>query len=133
MDLLLRWEPDSHILFVIFYCSLDKPNNKLIELFLAAAGARDMGARTVSLVAPYLCYMRQDKAFHCGEVVSQQVIGNLLAGYFDNVITVDAHLHRVHHLADAVPVSQAVNITATDYGSLYSAACSRALSAGTRQ
>lgn len=32
---------------VIFYCSLDQPNNKLIELFLAAAGARDMGARTV--------------------------------------------------------------------------------------
>ncbi len=99
---------------VVFYCSLNRPNDKLIELVLAAAGARAMGARTITLVAPYLCYMRQDKAFHCGEVVSQQVIGRLLAGYFDNLITVDAHLHRVHHLADAVPVSQAVNITATD-------------------
>ena len=98
---------------VILYRSLDWPNDKLIELILAASGARNLGAITVSLVAPYLCYMRQDKAFHEGEVVSQKVIGNLLAKYFDSVLTVDAHLHRVHHLSDAIPASHAVNITAT--------------------
>ena len=106
--------PASLPAHVIFFFSLDRPNEKLIELILAAAGARDLGARSVSLIAPYLCYMRQDKAFHTGEVVSQKVIGNLLAEYFDKVLTVDAHLHRIHKLSDAIPAQQAINITATD-------------------
>jgi len=99
---------------VILFCSLDQPNNKLIELILAASGARAMGAKHISLVCPYLCYMRQDKAFYKGEVISQQVIGQLLAYYFDKVLTVDAHLHRIHKLSEAIPAAQAINITATD-------------------
>ncbi len=99
---------------VIFFYSLDRPNDKLIELILAASGARKMGAKHISLVAPYLCYMRQDKAFHKGEVISQQAIGKLLAGYFDKVLTVDAHLHRIHKLSQAIPVPEAINITVTD-------------------
>ena len=106
--------PENLPKHVIFFCSLDNPNEKLIELILAAAGARVIGARRISLVAPYLCYMRQDKAFHAGEVISQKVIGKLLADYFDNVLTVDAHLHRIHHLSEAIPAQQAINITATD-------------------
>ncbi|HDK38491.1 MAG TPA: ribose-phosphate diphosphokinase [Thiolapillus brandeum] len=99
---------------VILCRSLDRPNDKLVELILAAAGIRNLGAKTVSLVAPYLCYMRQDKAFHPGEIVSQKIIGKCLANYFDGVLTVDAHLHRVHDLADAIPVQRAINITATN-------------------
>jgi len=38
---------------------------------------------------PYLAYMRQDSAFVPGEVVSQKVIGRLLAELFDAVVTVD--------------------------------------------
>ena len=99
---------------VILVRSLDHPNDRLVELILAAAGARQLGAEHISLVAPYLCYMRQDKAFHAGEVVSQPVIGSCLASHFDALLTVDAHLHRVHSLSDAVPVSPAINLTATD-------------------
>jgi ribose-phosphate pyrophosphokinase len=99
---------------VVLVRSLDDPNSKLIELILAAAGAHALGAKQVSLVAPYLCYMRQDKAFHAGEVVSQPVIGACLATHFDALLTVDAHLHRVHALSDAVPVNPAINLTATD-------------------
>ena len=106
--------PASLPAHVILCRSLDHPNARLTELLLAAGGARQGGAATVSLVAPYLCYMRQDKAFHPGEVVSQKVIGRLLAGAFDNLLTVDAHLHRVRHLQDAVPVRCAINVTATD-------------------
>lgn len=96
----------------IFCRSLDRPNDKLVELLLAAAGARALGAESITMVAPYLCYMRQDKAFHPGEVVSQQIVGTLLARYFDSVLTVDAHLHRVHELSQAVPAGTAVNLTA---------------------
>ena len=92
--------------------SLDHPNDKLVELFMAAAGARALGAESITLVAPYLCYMRQDMAFNPGEVVSQQVVGELLARYFDSVLTVDAHLHRVHALSQAVQAGTAINLTA---------------------
>ena len=88
--------------------SLYYPNEKLVELLLVARTARLLGATQLTLVAPYLAYMRQDIAFHPGEVVSQRVVGSFLADLFDAVITVDPHLHRVATLEEAVPVSRAV-------------------------
>jgi len=98
---------------VVICRSLDNPNARLVELALAAATARELGARRLTLVAPYLCYMRQDKAFHPGEAVSQRIMGRLLADWFDEVITVDPHLHRVHELKEAVPAGRAVALSAT--------------------
>ncbi|NOQ88347.1 MAG: ribose-phosphate diphosphokinase [Gammaproteobacteria bacterium] len=98
---------------VLFCRSLDHPNEKLLELLLAAKTAGELGAKKLTLVAPYLCYMRQDKAFHPGEVISQPIVGNFLAELFDNVITVDPHLHRIQHLEQAVPTKNAVALTAT--------------------
>lgn len=98
---------------VVLCRSLDHPNDKLVELLLAAAGAREQGARQLTLVAPYLCYMRQDRSFHAGEVVSQHVLGALLARYFDGLVTVDPHLHRVHTLEEAVPTGRSVALLAT--------------------
>ncbi len=98
---------------VIFHRSLDHPNDKLVELLLAAESAREQGVQHLTLVAPYLCYMRQDKAFHPGEVVSQKIIGRFLARQFDQVLTVDTHLHRIQRLEEAIPIRQALNLTAT--------------------
>lgn len=78
----------------MIYTSLDRPNDKLIALMFAAEALRRGGAKRLVLVAPYLCYMRQDAAFHEGEAISQKVIGALLSRYLDRIITVDAHLHR---------------------------------------
>jgi len=100
----------SHI---IVYRSLDHPNDKLVELLLVADAARQQGCTRLTLIAPYLCYMRQDIAFNPGEIVSQKIIGKLLAGYFDAVITVDSHLHRIQHLSEAIPLQTAINLTAT--------------------
>lgn len=97
---------------VILCRSLDQPNGKLVELELAAVTARELGARHLTLVAPYLCYMRQDKAFHPGEAVSQRIIGQWLARLVDAVITVDPHLHRTPQLRDAVPVPRALSLSA---------------------
>ncbi len=98
---------------VAFCRSLDQPNGKLLELILAAAGAREQGVEHCTLVAPYLCYMRQDKAFLPGDVVSQRIIGKLIADYFTEVLTVDAHLHRISHLSEAIPSGVAMNLKAT--------------------
>ncbi|MCI2283376.1 ribose-phosphate diphosphokinase [Colwellia sp. MSW7] len=98
---------------VIICRSLHQPNNKLIELIITAAAAKNQGVKHITLVAPYLCYMRQDKAFHTGEAISQKIIGKLLSEYFDRVITVDPHLHRINNLGEAIPNSEAVTLNAT--------------------
>jgi ribose-phosphate pyrophosphokinase len=97
----------------IVYGSLDNPNEKLVNLALAASALRDQGVTRLVLVAPYLCYMRQDKAFHSGEAVSQRVIGNWLAGMFDRIVTVDPHLHRTPDIADVFPGAEADALSGT--------------------
>jgi len=57
--------------------------------------------------------MRQDVAFHPGEAVSQRIIGRLLADTFDEVVTVDPHLHRTGNFPDAVPAGRAIALKAT--------------------
>jgi len=82
--------------------ALHDPNRKLVEVLLAADALRRAGARRVTLVAPYLPYMRQDAVFAPGEAISQRVIGALLGHACDAVLTIEAHLHRVTTLAAVV-------------------------------
>ncbi len=96
---------------LVLYRSLDRPNEKLVELLLVAGEARRLGARRLLLVAPYLAYMRQDIAFHPGEVVSQRIVGAFLAEHFDAVLTVDPHLHRIAALSEAIPHGAAVSLS----------------------
>ena len=97
---------------VVLLRGLDCPNGKLASLLLVAAGARELGASQLTLVSPYLAYMRQDMAFTPGEVVSQRHLGRLLAGSFDAVITVDPHLHRVSTLGEVIPGRRVQALTA---------------------
>ncbi|WP_442579251.1 ribose-phosphate diphosphokinase [Mesorhizobium sp. ASY16-5R] len=92
----------------VVYCPLDHPNGRLVDLLLAASALHDAGALPVVLVAPYLCYMRQDVAFYPGEAVSQRVTARLLSDAFDRIVTVDPHLHRTHDLTTvfSIPVTQ---------------------------
>lgn len=91
---------------------LQQPNAKLAPLLLAAEGARELGAKQITLVSPYLAYMRQDMAFTPGEVVSQRHLGRLLAVHFEAVVTVDPHLHRVATMDEVVPGRRGVALTA---------------------
>ena len=104
--------PHSLPLQVALLRGLHHPNDKLAELMLAAAGARELGAERLTLVSPYLAYMRQDMAFTPGEVVSQRHLGRLLSTWFDAVITVDPHLHRVPTMDAVVPGRRGVALTA---------------------
>lgn len=99
---------------VVLLRGLQDPNAKLTLLLLAAAGARELGAQQLTLVSPYLAYMRQDLAFTPGEVVSQRHIGRLLAATFDAVITVDPHLHRVATMDEVLPGRRGIALTAAD-------------------
>lgn len=96
----------------ILYMPLDAPNDKLLTLLFAAEALCRGGARRLVLVAPYLCYMRQDAAFHPGEAISQKVVGPLIAHAVDRVVTVDAHLHRTHDIHEVFPGIAAEDLSA---------------------
>lgn len=106
-----HWFPDGETLprvvvpaadATVVYRSLDRPNEKLIDLFLAADAWRRAGARRLILVAPYLCYLRQDAVFAPGQPLSRDVVAPLIGARFDGVVTVQAHLHRTPDLAKAL-------------------------------
>lgn len=91
---------------------LHQPNEKLTALMIAAPAARELGAEHLTLVTPYLAYMRQDMAFQPGEAVSQRHVGRALAAWFDAVLTIDPHLHRVSTMNEVVPGRRGLAVSA---------------------
>ncbi len=85
---------------IIFIANLEHPNSKLLPLLFAAETAKELGAKKIGLIAPYLPYMRQDKRFHSGESVTSRYFATLISNYFDGLLTIDPHLHRWHLLTD---------------------------------
>ena len=88
----LHGEPTGQIVDLI--CTLTHPDPQFLLLVFAADAARELGAREVNLVAPYLAYMRQDKRFHDGESVTSRSFARMVSSTFDKLLTVDPHLHR---------------------------------------
>ena len=78
----------------ILVADLARPDAVLLPLLFAADTLRDLRASRVSLVAPYLPYMRQDRRFHAGEAVSSMTFARLLSRAVDDLTTIDPHLHR---------------------------------------
>jgi ribose-phosphate pyrophosphokinase len=85
---------------VIVTCTLNDADTKSLPLYFAAVTARELGARRVGLVAPYLGYMRQDHRFHPGQSRSAHAYAKLLSANFDWLVTVDPHLHRIASLEE---------------------------------
>ncbi|MGZ8363932.1 MAG: ribose-phosphate pyrophosphokinase [Caulobacteraceae bacterium] len=108
-DMNLRRFPDAETYFriaqdvadrqVVLVCTLSDPDPKTLPLLFAAATVRELGAKSVGLVAPYLPYMRQDRRFQPGEPISARLYANLLSQHFSWLVTVDPHLHRIHDLS----------------------------------
>ncbi len=81
------------------------PAASLLNVMFAAETAKDIGAKKVILVAPYLAYLRQDARFHPGEAVSSKIVGKWLSQCLDKVITFDPHIHRYKSLRDVFSIS----------------------------
>ena len=92
---------------VALFCTLDRPDEKVLPLLLLAATAKDLGAARVGLIAPYLAYMRQDRRFQPGEGISSVYFARMLSGFVDWLVTVDPHLHRRRSLSEiySIPTS----------------------------
>jgi ribose-phosphate pyrophosphokinase len=79
-------------------CTLADPDRQVLPLLFAARTMREMGAKSLTLIAPYLAYLRQDAEFQKGEAVSSRIFADLISREFDSLITVDPHLHRFRSL-----------------------------------
>ena len=79
---------------VVLACGLEDPDRKCTGLYFAATTARELGARSVGLVTPYLAYMRQDARFNDGEAIASRAFGRWLSATVDWLVTLDPHLHR---------------------------------------
>mgnify|MGYP001434263729 CR=1 FL=1 len=97
---------------VIVLRGLQQPNERLVQLLLAAKTARRLGARRLALASPYLAYMRQDIEFHPGEAISQRIVAGFLGELFERVVTIDPHLHRIASLDEVMPGSRGFALTA---------------------
>ncbi len=97
---------------VIVYCPLNRPNTKLVTLMLACDAWRRAGASRLVLVAPYMCYLRQDTLFAPGQALSRDVIGRLLGERFDRIVTVEPHLHRTSDLGVVFAPAQVTVLSA---------------------
>lgn len=114
---LVQIESDIKGKTAVVLCTLDRPDEKAMTLMFFAETARELGAKSVKLIAPYLGYMRQDKRFHEGESITSNIFAAFLSQHFDGLITIDPHLHRhkdmkeiykvpvtVVHAADAIAI-----------------------------
>jgi len=89
---------------VAILCQLHQPDSRVLPLLLLADTLRDLGAKRVGLIAPYLAYMRQDKRFNKGEGVSSHYFSRLISQHMDWLLTVDPHLHRIHQLDEVYSI-----------------------------
>lgn len=88
----------------VVVADLSQPNDKYLPLVFMFDTLRELGAASIGLVAPYLCYMRQDRRFVDGEAVTSRLFARDLSQHIDWLVTVDPHLHRYHSLDEIYSV-----------------------------
>jgi ribose-phosphate pyrophosphokinase len=98
----------------IVICTLHEPDDKLLQLFFLCKLLKELKAKRVILVAPYLAYMRQDKRFNPGEAVTSTYFASLISSFTDELITIDPHLHRRNSLSEIYSIPSQV-LHATDH------------------
>lgn len=92
----------------IVVADLSHPNNKFLPLIFLLDTLKELGAKSVGLVAPYLSYMRQDRRFIDGEAITSKLFAKSLSHHMDYLVTVDPHLHRYHSLDEIYSVPSRV-------------------------
>ncbi|UQD56492.1 ribose-phosphate pyrophosphokinase [Flavobacterium sp. K5-23] len=102
---------------VILVCTLHNPDSKLLPLYFMAKTAKELGAKTVTLIAPYLSYMRQDTVFQPGEAVTSTYFAHIISSMADTLITIDPHLHRRSSLSEIYTIPSRVEHAANHISS----------------
>ena len=93
---------------IVILANLHHPDDKLLRLLFLCQALRDQEVKRITLVAPYLPYMRQDKKFHDGECITSAVFSAILSTAIDKLVTIDPHLHRYHSLSEIYSIDTQV-------------------------
>lgn len=93
---------------IVVVCTLHQPDEKLLPLFFLCKLLKELKAKRIILLSPYLAYMRQDKRFNSGEAITSNYFASLVSGFVDHLITVDPHLHRRNSLSEIYTISSQV-------------------------
>ncbi|MCW4034513.1 MAG: ribose-phosphate diphosphokinase [Candidatus Bathyarchaeota archaeon] len=89
----LRFEGDLKGEDVVIVQTTGQPQDtNVMQLLLMLDAAKDLGAKKVTAVVPYLAFARQDKRFLVGEAISGETLVKLIeACGIDQFITVNIH------------------------------------------
>jgi len=71
------------------------PDKNIIELLLLKEASRESGAKSITVVAPYFGYARQDKKFQNGEPISAKLMAQLVSISAKKILTVDPHKEHI--------------------------------------
>lgn len=104
----VKLESDVKEQEVLLLCGLDQADTKAMAFMFFTNVARELGAKSVGLIAPYLGYMRQDKRFCEGEAVTSNIFASFLSQQVDWLVTIDPHLHRHKSLAEIYTIPSRV-------------------------
>jgi len=66
-------------------------SDELVKAILILDAIKRGNPKSISLVAPYLTYMRQDKIFLTGEALSAEAILKILNSYADKIFIINSH------------------------------------------
>ncbi|MBR9677804.1 MAG: ribose-phosphate diphosphokinase [Nanoarchaeota archaeon] len=68
-----------------------RTNDELIELIFILDALKDMKAKKITAVVPYLGYARQDKRSKPGEAISAKTVLKQIDNYSDRILTLNCH------------------------------------------
>jgi len=92
----------------IIIANLHQPNPKILPLIFLCETLKALGIESITLISPYLPYMRQDIQFKPGEGITSRFFAELLSTYIDKLITIDPHLHRYNSLDEIYSIPSTV-------------------------
>jgi ribose-phosphate pyrophosphokinase len=83
-------------------------NDRLMETLIMVDALRRASAGRINLIAPYMCYSRQDRKADSREAISAKLVANLItkAGV-DRLVTMDLHADQIQGFYD-IPVDHFV-------------------------
>jgi ribose-phosphate pyrophosphokinase len=69
-------------------------NEEFVKTLLILDAIKRAGPKSITLIAPYLVYMRQDKIFMPGEALSAEVVLKILSEYASRICLINSHIFR---------------------------------------
>ncbi len=92
-------DPGKYDMVIVVQRAYPEQDRRLIKALLAAHAARDLGAKEIHVVLPYLPYARQDRRFREGEVISLKAVLELFRGIgVKSIVAVDVHKPEAFHI-----------------------------------